>query len=111
MAWNMLDNITNTGNAQTDLVNTLTAPARNFSPLWAIIILLPLFIILTTRTFFRHKASTDREDLWGSMAVSAFFTILSGLLMSLAQLINNDIFSWIVGLGIVLMIIFLLLKE
>lgn len=107
----MLDNITSTGNAQADLVSTLTAPATNYSALWAIIILLPLFTIITIRTFLKEKAQAGRGDIWGSLAVGSFVTILVGLLMSLVGLIGSQLYAWIVGLGIVFIVIFLLLKE
>lgn len=111
MSWNLLDNITSSGNAQADLVNTLIAPAANYGAFWAILILLPLFVILATKTYFKEKERIGHGEILGSMAVASFVTILTGLLMNLIGLIGNEVFSWIVGLGILVIVIFLFLKD
>ena len=111
MAWNILDNITTTGNQQTDLVNTLAAPAVSFPDFWGVLILLPIFIILLTRTFFNQKDKEGRGNIWGSLAISSFVTALLGLLLNLVGLLGNSTFSWVVGFAAFFIVIFLLIKD
>ena len=115
MAWNLLNNITNTGNGQTDLVTTLVSPAvannSAFPTFWAILVLVPIFILLTTRTFFKQRDKEGRGNIWGSLAISGFVTTLIGLIMSMIGLISNQILAWLVGVTIVFVAIFIIVKD
>ncbi len=115
MAWNVLGNITETGNGQTDLVNTLVSPATAnssaFPEFWMLVVLVPIFIIIATRTFFKERDKIGRGNIWGSLAVAGFMTTLVGLIMTLIGLISSTMLAWLTGVTIVFGVIFLIVKE
>ena len=111
MTWNVLDNITNTGNGQTDLVNTLIAPSQTFPIFWALVVLIPMFLIITGRSFFKQKEREGRGEILSSLAVAGFSTSMVAVVMNLIGLIDRLTLGWTLGVSIVFIVIFILLKE
>lgn len=104
----MLENLTSTGNGQADLVNTLQAPAANYPLLWTLLVLVPLFFLITGRTFFKQKAREGRGNLLSSLAVGSFTTIMVSVAMRFIELIDRNTLAWVIGVGAIFIITYFL---
>lgn len=111
MSWNLLDNITDTGNPQTDFVNLLAMPSNSMPIFWALIILIPFFLIITTRTFFSEVNRTGKGDILSSLAVGSFSTSLVAVALNLFGLISRITLSWTIGVSGFLIVLYFLLKD
>jgi O-antigen/teichoic acid export membrane protein len=111
MSWNVLDNISYAGSGQQDFINTLAAPSNSYPIFWALVVLVPFFLILLSSTFFRQKDREGRANIWSSLAVSGFATSLVAIAMNLFSLIDRVTLSWVLGVSGFLIALFILIGK
>ena len=110
MAWNLLDNLTST-NPQQNLVDLANVGNNNINNFWALLIILPLFVILTFRNFFKQTERKTVGLIWSSMATASFVCMLVATVMNLVGILSLTILSWIVGIGLLLVAIFIIIDN